>query len=54
MPNSAIPRRESPVTPAGEGRSTWRKVLEAGADLLQGELEGTTPLPGVADAGGAS
>jgi hypothetical protein len=35
MPNPAIPRRESPVTPAGEGRSTWRKVLEAGADLLQ-------------------
>jgi hypothetical protein len=33
--NPAIPDRPSPVRPAGEGRSTWRKALEAGAQLLQ-------------------
>jgi Protein of unknown function (DUF1264) len=32
--------RTSPTHPAGEGRSTWRKVLEAGAALVQR----TTPL----------
>ena len=35
MPNPAIRRRESPVTPAGEGRSLWRQALEAGAAVLQ-------------------
>src|SRR4051794_25575085 len=35
VPNPAIPRREPPVTPAGEGRSAWRTALEAGAALLQ-------------------
>src|SRR3954453_20239469 len=40
MRNPTIPRREPPVTPAGEGRSLWRTTLEAGAALLQD----TTPL----------
>jgi hypothetical protein len=33
--NPAVPRRESPVRPAGSGRSAWRAALEAGASLLQ-------------------
>jgi len=33
--NPTISRRESPVTPQGEGRSLWRKTLEAGAAVLQ-------------------
>jgi len=33
--NPTIPRRESPVRPAGEGRSAWRAALEAGASILQ-------------------
>jgi Protein of unknown function (DUF1264) len=33
--NPAVPRRESPVRPAGSGRSPWRAVLEAGASILQ-------------------
>src|SRR3954468_12580474 len=40
MVNPKINRRESPVTPAGEGRSLWRAPREAGAALLQD----TTPL----------
>jgi hypothetical protein len=40
MANPTIPERKSPVEPAGEGRSLWRKTLEAGAALLQD----TTPL----------
>src|SRR3954447_2575114 len=40
MVNPKINRRESPVTPAGEGRSLWRARLGAGAALLQD----TTPL----------
>jgi hypothetical protein len=40
MANPTIKRRESPVQPAGEGRSLWRQTLEAGAALLQD----TTPL----------
>jgi hypothetical protein len=40
MANPTIPERKSPVAPAGEGRSLWRKTLEAGAALLQD----TTPL----------
>jgi len=40
MANPTIPRRESPTTPPGEGRSLWRATLEAGASLLQD----TTPL----------
>jgi hypothetical protein len=35
VPNPAIPRRESPLQPAGEGRSAWRRALEAGAAVLQ-------------------
>lgn len=35
MANPTIPTRESPQTPAGEGRSLWRQTLEAGAALLQ-------------------
>jgi hypothetical protein len=35
MANPTIKRRESPVQPAGEGRSLWRQALEAGASLLQ-------------------
>jgi hypothetical protein len=35
MANPKIRRRESPVQPAGEGRSLWRGALEAGAALLQ-------------------
>jgi Protein of unknown function (DUF1264) len=35
MPNPTITERQSPVTPAGEGRSLWRTTLEAGAALLQ-------------------
>ncbi len=35
MANPKIPTRESPTTPAGEGRSLWRQTLEAGAALLQ-------------------
>ena len=35
MANPTISRRESPVTPQGEGRSLWRKTLEAGAAVLQ-------------------
>jgi Protein of unknown function (DUF1264) len=33
--NPMINTRESPVRPAGEGRSLWRTTLEAGAALLQ-------------------
>lgn len=40
MANPAINERQSPVRPAGEGRSLWRTALEAGASLLQD----TTPL----------
>jgi hypothetical protein len=40
MRNPATPRRPSPRSPAGEGRSAWRATLEAGAALLQD----TTPL----------
>jgi Protein of unknown function (DUF1264) len=35
MTNPTIKRRESPVTPAGDGRSLWRRTLEAGAAVLQ-------------------
>ena len=35
MVNPTIPRRESPLSPSGEGRSLWRATLEAGAALLQ-------------------
>ena len=35
MANPLIKERRSPVTPAGEGRSAWRKALEAGAAVLQ-------------------
>jgi hypothetical protein len=35
MVNPTIPTRHSPVRPAGEGRSLWRRTLEAGAALLQ-------------------
>src|SRR3954449_10186044 len=35
MVNPTIRRRESPVAPAGDGRSLWRRTLEAGAALLQ-------------------
>jgi Protein of unknown function (DUF1264) len=35
MVNPSVNRRESPLTPAGEGRSVWRRTLEAGAALLQ-------------------
>jgi hypothetical protein len=35
MRNPKIPDRPSPTTPAGEGRSAWRAVLEAGATILQ-------------------
>lgn len=34
MANPRIPRRESPLGPAGEGRSAWRRALEAGAAVL--------------------
>jgi hypothetical protein len=40
MANPTIPERKSPIAPAGEGRSLWRKTLEAGAALIQD----TTPL----------
>jgi hypothetical protein len=40
MANPTIPERKSPMKPAGEGRSLWRKTLEAGAALIQD----TTPL----------
>src|SRR3954451_20018062 len=40
MANPTISRRDSPVSPSGEGRSLWRATLEAGAALLQD----TTPL----------
>jgi hypothetical protein len=40
MANPTIETRPSPTRPAGEGRSAWRKVLEAGAALVQD----TTPL----------
>jgi Protein of unknown function (DUF1264) len=40
MANPSIEERQSPLTPAGEGRSLWRATLEAGAALLQD----TTPL----------
>jgi uncharacterized protein DUF1264 len=33
--NPTVPRRASPIRPAGEGRSAWRAVLEAGASILQ-------------------
>jgi hypothetical protein len=33
--NPTVPRRHSPVRPAGRGRSAWRAVLEAGAAMLQ-------------------
>jgi hypothetical protein len=35
MANPTINERRSPVAPAGEGRSAWRRTLEAGAALLQ-------------------
>jgi hypothetical protein len=35
MANPTIPERQSPVAPAGEGRSPWRTALEAGAAVLQ-------------------
>src|SRR3954453_13989030 len=35
MANPTITERKSPVSPAGEGRSLWRRGLEAGAALLQ-------------------
>jgi hypothetical protein len=35
MVNPRISRRESPVAPAGDGRSLWRRTLEAGAAVLQ-------------------
>jgi hypothetical protein len=35
MINPRIKRRESPVAPAGDGRSLWRRTLEAGAAVLQ-------------------
>jgi hypothetical protein len=35
MINPTIRRRESPVTPAGDDRSAWRRTLEAGAAVLQ-------------------
>jgi Protein of unknown function (DUF1264) len=35
MRNPTIRRRESPVAPAGDGRSAWRRTLEAGAAVLQ-------------------
>jgi hypothetical protein len=35
MRNPTIPRRESPVRPAGEGKTLWRSTLEAGARVLQ-------------------
>jgi hypothetical protein len=35
MRNPKVPDRESPVRPAGEGRSLWRQTLEAGAAVLQ-------------------
>ena len=35
MRNPTISTRQSPVSPAGEGRSLWRATLEAGASLLQ-------------------
>ena len=35
MINPFISQRESPVTPAGSGRSLWRQTLEAGAAILQ-------------------
>lgn len=35
MANPTISTRESPVAPAGEGRSLWRTTLEAGAAVLQ-------------------
>jgi hypothetical protein len=38
--NPTIPSRESPTPPAGEGRSAWRVLLEAGAAVVQD----TTPL----------
>src|SRR3954467_1445909 len=40
MRNPTIPRRPSPVTPAGDGKTLWRSPLEAGARVLQD----TTPL----------
>jgi Protein of unknown function (DUF1264) len=40
MANPKIKERQSPVGPAGDGRSLWRATLEAGAALLQD----TTPL----------
>jgi len=46
--NPTVPRRESPVRPAGSGRSAWRAVLEAGASIVQD----TAPLAdGEADEG---
>ncbi|MFL5863992.1 MAG: OBAP family protein [Solirubrobacteraceae bacterium] len=38
MLNPTIARRESPTSPVGEGRSTWRATLEAGAAILQDTL----------------
>ena len=35
MLNPTIPRRESPISPVGGARSTWRATLEAGAAILQ-------------------
>jgi hypothetical protein len=35
MRNPTIKRRESPVQPAGEGKTLWRSTLEAGARVLQ-------------------
>jgi hypothetical protein len=42
MRNPTITRRESPVAPAGEGKTLWRATLEAGARVLQD----TAPLKG--------
>jgi hypothetical protein len=42
MANPKIIDRPSPVTPAGSGKSLWRRGLELGADLLQD----TKPLKG--------
>src|SRR5947209_6387958 len=42
MRNPTINRRESPVAPAGEGKTLWRSTLEAGARVLQD----TAPLKG--------
>jgi Protein of unknown function (DUF1264) len=35
MTNPTINRRESPISPPGDGPSLWRRTLEAGAAVLQ-------------------